>query len=173
VKIVNDNKFVTERHRNARLVFRILGPLLLLIGVACLGTAMFDFFTLEGFEQPEYFWLFFAGMPFLFVGFVLTGLGFGGSVAKYQSREYAPVAKDTFNYLAKETTSGVENISRAIQTGQERTITGRQCPNCHTKNEENANFCYECGSKLNQVCKSCNNENDYNARFCDNCGTSL
>lgn len=89
--------FVTEQHKKTRSFFRTLGPVLLVIGAICLIAALVDFFTLQGFEEPKLFWLFFVALPFLFIGFVLTGLGYGATVARYESREYAPVAKDTLN----------------------------------------------------------------------------
>ncbi len=163
-------KFIPKQHNKARTLFRVIGPLFLLVGVGCITIAMYDFFTIQGFAQPKYFWLFFVAMPFLFIGFILTGFGFGSSVARYQSREYAPVAKDTFNYLAKETTSGVKNISRAIQSSQ---LSKIECHSCHQQNDIDAKFCDECGEKMMKSCHSCRNENDPEARFCDNCGTSL
>lgn len=142
------NEFITEEHKKTRKVFRIVGPVLLLIGVCCIAIAIADSFTLDFFEMPKYDWLFFVGMPFLFVGFVLCGLGYGSDVAKYQSREMAPVAKDTFNYLASETTEGVESISRAVQKGKSTVIEAKQCGNCQEINKLDAKFCNECGQEI-------------------------
>ncbi|QOY35515.1 double zinc ribbon domain-containing protein [Anaerobacillus isosaccharinicus] len=165
-------EFIPEQHIKTRSLFRVLGPLFVIVGAACMLVAFIDFFTLQGFEEPKYFWLFFVGMPFLFIGFSLSSLGYGATVAKYQSREYAPVAKDTFNYLAKETTTGVKEIANAVQqeSPSKLAIT---CHSCHHENVMNAKFCNGCGDKLAQVCRSCQQENIPSARFCNHCGTTL
>ncbi|MFN7251407.1 MAG: zinc ribbon domain-containing protein [Anaerobacillus sp.] len=169
---MGQEKFIPEQHLKKRSLFRFLGPIFLLIGLGCMIIAFIDFFTLQGFEEPKYFWLFFVGMPFLFVGFSMSGLGYGSSVAKYQSREYAPVVKDTFNYLAKETTSGVVEVSKAIQQGSSFTQS-TICHSCHQQNDIHAKFCVECGEKLAKVCSRCKKVNINEARFCNECGNSI
>jgi hypothetical protein len=170
--LMGQEKFIPEQHLKVRSLLRFLGPIFLLIGLGCMIIAFIDFFTLQGFEEPKYGWLFFVGMPFLFVGFTMSGFGYGGTVAKYQSREYAPIVKDTFNYLAKETTSGVRDVSKAIQQGNglKDAIT---CHSCHQQNAINAKFCVECGEKLAKICSRCKKVNINDARFCNDCGNSI
>lgn len=165
-------KFMTEQHQKTRSFFRFLGPVLLVIGVICLIVALIDFFTLQGFEEPKFFWLFFVALPILFIGFVLAGLGFGGAIAKYESREYAPVVKDTINYLATETASGVKEISKAIQEGASSTHS-MTCSKCNEENPIHAKFCNDCGEKLVQICPHCVQENTTDALYCNRCGKSL
>jgi ribosomal protein L40E len=165
-------KFLPEQHRKMRSVFRIFGPIFLVIAGVCMVLAFVDFFTLEGFEEPKYFWLFFIALPIIFVGFILTGLGYGSSVAKYQTREYAPVAKDTFNYLAKETTTGVKEIANALQQGSRADVSSN-CHSCQQQNPIDARFCNSCGEKLIQICSGCQHENKNDAQFCNQCGSSL
>jgi hypothetical protein len=40
-----------------------------------------------------------------------------GKVARYSAAELAPVAKDTFNYVAKESSEGVSSIAKSIKQG--------------------------------------------------------
>ena len=56
-------------------------------------------------------------MPIIFVGIVMTKMGYLGKVARYTSQELAPVGKDTFNYMAKETKEGVADMSEAFFEG--------------------------------------------------------
>lgn len=170
-----EKPFVTERHQNFRGFFRFMGPVVLLGAGTCMLIAGIDFFTLEPFETPSYFWLFFVGMPLLFVGFLFSVLGYGGAMAQYQSKEYAPVAKDTFNYLAKETTSGVKSISSAIHEGKQTNPQSQMmaCLNCDFSNESDSKFCSECGESLQASCGKCGTINDRSAKFCDQCGSKM
>lgn len=165
-------RFIPEHHKKTRSFFRIVGPLLLVVGAICLIVALMDFFTLQGFEEPKFFWLFFVALPFLFSGFALTGLGYGGTIARYESREYAPVVKDTLNYLATETTPGVKEITKAIQEGTNSTHS-RMCYKCNENNPIHAKFCSHCGEKLVRICHYCEEENMADALYCNGCGKSL
>ena len=144
----NNNKFIPEEHKRKRAMFRTLGPIILGAGILCVVIASIDFFTLDFFEEPKYFWLFFVGLPLLFVGFNICALGYGADLAKYQSRELAPVAKDTFNYLADETTEGVEAITRAVQKGKSTVVEAKMCQYCQELNKMDAKYCNECGQAL-------------------------
>lgn len=167
--MMKQDEFVTEKHRQTRNTFRFIGPLIVAVGVILTVIAGIDFFTLEMFEEPTYFWLFFLSIPILFVGISLCSFGYGGKVAEYQAREYAPVAKDTIQYLAKETIPAVKEISKSINSGkQSEEIT---CSQCDHKNKPDAKFCNGCGEKLALVCPTCNGINKADARFCDECGS--
>ncbi|HXJ84906.1 MAG TPA: adenylate/guanylate cyclase domain-containing protein [Candidatus Methylomirabilis sp.] len=48
-----------------------------------------------------------------------------------------------------------------------------QCPRCRTNNREEAQFCRECGARLEAVCPVCGAHLDPGTKFCDACGTSL
>lgn len=142
--------FITEEHIKRRETFRTVGPLVLGVGILLLIIAMVDFFTVDpfDFEGPKYFELAFIGMPLIAVGAFLCSLGYGAAVAKYQSREMAPVIKDTLNYLAEETQEGVEAIARAAQKGKSTVIEAKQCSNCNELNKLDAKYCNECGKPL-------------------------
>ena len=43
-----------------------------------------------------------------------------GKISRYAAGEIAPVAKDTFNYLAKETKEGVSSISENLSNPQNK-----------------------------------------------------
>ena len=52
----------------------------------------------------------------------------------------------------------------------------RNCPNCNYENDDNNNFCTECGTKLEVLpvrCPKCETELTNQAKFCHNCGTKL
>ncbi len=141
--------FVTDKHLQMKSTFRIVGPILLLIGGLCILIRLVDILTsADSFEGPKYFWLFFVSMPCLFMGSILTNAGYAQDATKYMSREMAPVTSKTFNYLAQETQEGVGTIAEAVQRGKAEIVQAKQCPNCQTLNILDAKFCNECGQAL-------------------------
>ena len=164
-------------HKGFRDVFRAVGPILLAIGILLIVITFVDFFSAINYGgRPRFFWCFFLAMPFVAVGGSLTKLGYMGTVARYVAEEVAPVGKDTFNYLADETSQGVEKIAMAIGSGiNADSITKEnaiKCAQCNKPNAIDANFCKNCGSALqkSKPCLECNELNSFDAKFCDKCG---
>ncbi|QKK07185.1 MAG: zinc ribbon domain-containing protein [Planctomycetota bacterium] len=168
----------TERinpgHRQVRGIMRVVGPMVGLAGLACVVVAFVDFFGAfaGGGGPPRLFWLFFIGLPLLFVGVSLTMFAFMGAVARFAAQEQAPVAADTFNALADETRGGVRTVVGAIREGMSGEPNGR-CASCGTANDSGARFCDACGESLSLACDACGTANDADARFCDGCGGAL
>ena len=146
--LLGKEPFIPDKHLQMKSMFRRIGPLLLVIGVVCIIIAMVDFFTLDFFEEPKYFWLFFVAMPIIFIGFIVTNAGYAQDAAKYMSREMAPVTSETFNYIAKETQEGVEAVAKAVQRGKAEVVQAKHCQSCQTLNKVGANFCNECGQSI-------------------------
>ncbi len=48
-----------------------------------------------------------------------------------------------------------------------------ECPRCHAQNLDDANFCEECGSRIEAACPSCGEANRPTAKFCKKCGQRL
>ncbi|MGD9302385.1 MAG: adenylate/guanylate cyclase domain-containing protein, partial [Desulfobacterales bacterium] len=48
-----------------------------------------------------------------------------------------------------------------------------KCPNCGVKSRAGANFCIECGHKLEFTCTQCHHLNLPASKFCENCGFKL
>jgi class 3 adenylate cyclase/tetratricopeptide (TPR) repeat protein len=48
-----------------------------------------------------------------------------------------------------------------------------KCPNCSVQNRAGANFCIECGIKLEFTCASCHHLNLPASKFCEKCGSKL
>jgi class 3 adenylate cyclase/tetratricopeptide (TPR) repeat protein len=48
-----------------------------------------------------------------------------------------------------------------------------QCPRCQTANRAGAQFCRQCGTRLESACPSCGARVEPQGQFCDACGTSL
>jgi hypothetical protein len=161
---------INPGHHRVRRVFRVLGPVLVVVGLACIVAAFAGFVTAFG-GPPRLFWLGFVGIPVLFVGLVLTKAGYLGAVTRYVAQEQAPVAADTLNYLAGETRPGVRAGASAVREGLRG--EGRACPACGERNDGAARFCDACGKPLARACPACEAQNDADARFCDACGAGM
>ncbi|GAF86640.1 unnamed protein product, partial [marine sediment metagenome] len=48
-----------------------------------------------------------------------------------------------------------------------------KCPKCQAENREDAEFCSDCGIKLEVVCPKCGRSNPTSKNFCDKCGHDL
>jgi len=170
-------------HRGVRNVLRVVGPIVALTGLVFIIVGVVSFFSaFGGSGRPEYAWCPFVGMPLLFVGAVLSSLGYMGKLARYQAGEIAPVGKDTFNYMADGTQEGVKTVARAIGEGLGGGISAAasggpeqtkvRCHKCNSIEDEDAKFCSNCGAPISKTksCPQCSELNDPDAKFCDNCG---
>ena len=45
----------------------------------------------------------------------MTKFAYMGKVARYSAAELAPVAKDTLNYIAKESSEGISSVAQTIK----------------------------------------------------------
>jgi len=171
---MQEEEKINPGHNKVRDLLRVAGPVVLGLGVLFMLIGFVSFVSaFNSTGHPRYFWCMFVGMPLLFFGTVMTKIGYLGAVARYMAGESAPVAKDTFNYMADGTKEGVRDIASAIKDG----ITGGfvSCPHCQESNDSDAKFCNECGETISSVkaCSNCRTENDLTARFCDKCGNEL
>src|ERR1700722_16634847 len=180
VKIMNANKGPDDRidpnHESKRNALRVLGMVVLVVGICFSAAGLISFFgAFGGHERPKYFWCAFVGLPLVAIGFHLLSAGFLGAAARYMAGESAPVAKDTFNYVATETKEGVRNVAQAVtegvMAGKSGVGTQNKCPKCNEVNDGDAKFCKECGTPLGRTkpCPSCRELNDHSAKFCDHC----
>jgi hypothetical protein len=132
-------------HVKARSVLRTVGPIVFCVGLLCAIISAVNLFTASG--EPTLFWLGFVGLPLMFVGAVMSMTGWVGALARYHAREGAPVAGETFNYMAGETRDGIRDVAAAVGEGLrgERQIA---CAKCGTQNDEDSKFCKACGAAI-------------------------
>jgi len=175
-----DNGLITPGHGELRMIFRVLGPVLIVAGVALMVTTFINFFSVFGdftAGPPRLFWCFFLGAPLFVVGGVLSSYGFMGAVARYSAQEIAPVSRDTINYVAQGVEPAVTTVARAIKEGLSENGGSAEvrCPACAEMNDSDARFCKDCGAVLctSRICSKCGKENDAEAKFCDQCGVRL
>ncbi len=167
-------------HTATRNTLRVIGPLIVLIGLGFLAVGLISFFRAFGGDgPPTEFWCAFVGMPLLFMGGVMTSYGYMGKVMRYGAQDTAPVIKDTFNYMAEGTSDGIKTMASALGQGlREGGLVGGgsqtmvRCHKCNALVPDDAKFCSQCGQTLGKTkpCPSCQELNDPDAKFCDNCG---
>ncbi len=168
---------IDPNHKKKRGVLRVIGPVVLLLGITLTAIGFGTVILGDPFGHRWLAALPFLGMPLMFVGAVCSMMGFMGAVARYQAGEYAPVATDTFNYVAEGTEDGVRTVASAIGEGLrgEGGAEPLACASCGAENEAGSRFCDQCGAAFPAElrCPGCDVVNDPDARFCDSCGERL
>jgi hypothetical protein len=169
------------RHRETRALLRVLGPMIVGVGLIFMIVGIANFFAAFGGDgPPRLFWCFFVGMPILFVGIAICQFAFMGAVTRYTANEVAPVGKDVINYMADGTKDAVRDVAAAVGEGLRTGAPSKEvrlvrCHKCNVDNDTSANFCNACGAALKKSipCSACGELNDPDARFCDECGKAL
>lgn len=167
-------------HAGKRNALRVVGPIVLLVGIGFTGTCFLSFFLSFGsMEMPKYFWCGFVGVPLVGIGSMICKFAFLGAVARYAANEVAPVGADVVNYMADGTKGAIQDVAAAVGEGFRSGASSTaqlvvRCKECDTDNDESAAFCDNCGNPLSKpkLC-ACGESNDPDARFCDGCGASL
>lgn len=165
------NDKVDPRHSQLRQTLRVVGPATLVGGLVLMVVGLGNFFLAFGtMEPPRYFWCAFLGIPLIGVGGMITQYAFLGAFYRFVAAEAAPVAKDTFNYMATGTTEGVRDIASAIKQGLRG--DAMTCPTCGCNHGIDAKFCDHCGQPIasSKTCSECSAANNPRAKFCDACG---
>jgi ribosomal protein S27AE len=108
-----------------------LGALLFLLGLGCVGFALFEFFTVDMFEMPRYDWLPFIGIPLMFLGFVLSG----ARIQRFLLRQQKENIRETMKIMGEGLREGLESHKT-------------YCPNCGNGVDTLAKFCSNCGTQL-------------------------
>lgn len=174
---INDkenNGFETKKHKTAKIVLRIIGFIILPIGLGLIIAGLISFFQgFSGNGMGSYFYLCFIGAPFIFVGGICLFLGYMRNIHSFTISQSAPVVKDVANYVIDGTSDTmIKNASKLfkeVKRNDEKPI----CSKCGAENEVGAKFCDKCGHELYKVCKECGELNDDDSSFCRKCGKEL
>ncbi len=174
-------RHIDSDHNEKRALLRVIGPVVLGIGILFTVVGIGSFFASFGsFGFPRYFWCAFVGMPLMGIGGLICKFAFLGTVTRYVANEVAPVGKDVINYLADGTKDAVRDVSAAISEGissgqNDHEVEIVRCHKCNENNDAAANYCNGCGASLSKsvACPKCGELNDPDARYCDNCGQGV
>ncbi len=126
------------RQAEYRTTFRVLGAVVLVVGVITFGYGITSVFG-SGFEGPSGFQVacFLGGLLVVGFGLMLLQWGFLGAAARYGAGETMPVVKDSAAYLSDG--EGILGVGRTA---------GPYCSKCGVRNDADAKFCDSCGSAL-------------------------
>lgn len=162
------NKILDPKNEKARKKFKIIGLIILGIGLTLFIISIISFFiAFSSMEFPRLIWLPFIAIPLIAIGSFMTKLGYMKQMNSYVASQTAPVTKDTINYLVDGTS---DTIANAINNAKNTEIA---CPNCQTLNDPDALYCDNCGKALKNVCPNCQTLNDPDASYCKKCGGKL
>lgn len=181
----------SQRHRQIRSGIRIFGIALTVTGGLMILAGCAAFLELLGGDQNGFpgrdhssafsrFAFAVFGLPIFCLGLQMLAAGFFDKILRYKANATAPVATDTFNYIARETKDSIGDLARTVADNLSDSATTvahphHACQRCGAEVSGDANFCDQCGTRLNQQlkCPACQAENDPDARFCHRCGTTI
>ena len=138
---------IDPHHHKSRILLRLFGPLVVILGVVLTVIGLISFFSSFGtFQPPRYFWATIVGLPLIGIGLAISRFGYLGEIFRYVSREVTPVARDTFNTMAEGTRPGVETMAHAMGRGLTTAMNGDNlagsgaipCGRCHASNPADA-----------------------------------
>lgn len=165
----NKSNITDPKHNKTRKILKIIGPIVLGIGIIFFLIGIIDFFSaFNGMGTPTLFWACFVGIVFIGIGSTLTGFGFMKNVGGYVASQSAPILSDTVNYVADNISDSIADTANKVKKCSSKT-----CPKCGAINDENDKFCSNCGTPLTKKCPKCQNENNIDSKFCSNCGEKL
>lgn len=169
---MENNTINNKKHEQTRKKLKVIGITFLTIGGIFFLVGIISFFiAFNTGGVPKLFWCCFIGIIFIGIGASCAKLGFMKQVGGYVASQTVPIAKDSINYLAKNTKDSLADSAATIKNS----INSDQikCNNCGTLNKSTAKYCDNCGKPLAKICPKCNALNDTKATYCDNCGTHL
>lgn len=118
------------RQAQYRTTFRVLGAVVLVVGIVTFGYGITSVFGSEDVPGGGQIAAFIGGLLIVGVGLMLLQWGLVGAAARYGAGEAMPVVKDSLDYL-----------------GDDR-AAGPFCSRCGVRNDADARFCDSCGNAL-------------------------
>ncbi len=125
------------RQAQYRTTFRVLGAVVLVVGIVTFGYGIRSVFGSEDAPSGAQIAAFMGGLLVVGVGLMLLQWGFVGAAARYGAGETMPVVKDSAAYLSDG--EGILGVGRTA---------GPYCSRCGVRNDGAARFCDSCGTAL-------------------------
>lgn len=160
---------MSDNHENNKKKLKIIGIIILVIGIIFALAGFISFFTAigEGAGFPRYFWMAFVGLPLCGVGGMLLSFAYKREISTFVKNESVPV----INEAAEELTPAVKAVVKAVRDDG-GSVKGITCE-CGEVNPPDCKFCTKCGKPLYSACPNCGAAVDADDKFCGNCGSKI
>ncbi|MBU2072809.1 MAG: zinc ribbon domain-containing protein [Actinobacteria bacterium] len=135
-----------------RTTLRVIGAVLLVVGVPVFAWGIYSVFTYDGYDGPPgtAILAFMGGLPLIGIGLMALNVGTIGAQSRYVAGETMPTVKQSASYLSDG--EGIMGVGRTVDDDPHgtrgATATGPFCRSCGVRNDEDARFCDGCGASL-------------------------
>ncbi|MCK5930409.1 MAG: zinc ribbon domain-containing protein [Nocardioides sp.] len=139
----------------ARTTLRVIGVVLLVVGVPVFAWGVYTVFSHDGYDGPPGLAIlaFLGGLPLIGIGLMALNVGTIGAQSRYVAGETMPTLKQSAAYLSDG--EGIMGVGRTVDDGSHgaegsrgSAVTGPYCRSCGVRNDEDARFCDGCGASL-------------------------
>lgn len=159
-----------EQHEKIKKRLKIIGGILLGVGICLTAIGLFSFFSAFGGNgTPDMFWCAFLGLPTLGIAGSLLNIAYRREFSRYMKNETTPVINEASEDLAP----AIKNVVAAIKDGSQSESNGIACGNCGKINDIDSRFCANCGKTLTKIYPNCKEAVDPDSAFCNHCGQKL
>ncbi len=142
------------RTAGARTTLRVIGVVLLVVGVPVFAWGIYTVFSYDGYDGPPGLAIlaFLGGLPLIGMGLMALNVGTIGAQSRYVAGETMPTLKQSAAYLSDG--EGIMGVGRTVDDGphgaegSRGAVTGPYCRSCGVRNDEDARFCDGCGASL-------------------------
>ena len=140
------------RTAGTRTTLRVIGVVLLVVGVPVFAWGIYSVFTYDGYDGPPgtAILAFMGGLPLIGIGLMALNVGTIGAQSRYVAGETMPTVKQSAAYLSDG--EGIMGVGRTVDDDPHGTrgaaATGPFCRSCGVRNDEDARFCDGCGASL-------------------------
>ncbi len=143
------------RTAGTRTTLRVIGVVLLVVGVPVLAWGVYTVFTYDGYDGPPGLAIlaFLGGLPLIGTGLMALNVGTIGAQSRYVAGETMPTLKQSAAYLSDG--EGIMGVGRTVddsthgaEGSRGSAVTGPYCRSCGVRNDEDARFCDGCGASL-------------------------
>lgn len=131
-----------NKHRKIKLILKVIGILMILTGLVLIIIGSINYSSsfrnldtqTSNLKPQKFFFLIFAGVPFLGFGGTILTFGFQREINTYQKNENIAILQDIAGKINEEI--------------KERNKVTSVCETCKEANDVNNKFCHNCGNKL-------------------------
>lgn len=143
------------RTAGTRTTLRVIGVVLLVVGVPVFAWGIYTVFSYDGYDGPPGLAIlaFLGGLPLIGMGLMALNVGTIGAQSRYVAGETMPTLKQSAAYLSDG--EGIMGVGRTVDDGPHgaegsrgSAVTGPYCRSCGVRNDEDARFCDGCGASL-------------------------